>query len=299
MYDGNGNGTIDIEDFLGILGLFGDVDVDSDGLWDSQDGCSDVEACNYLILSAGICSYPDAIGDCNGNCPVDADGDGICDVYSCNNPVNYQGYDYSTVLIGEQCWFTENLRSENYADSSPILAWISGEGNTTDSGIVGVYGGEGSYECEDDSPDGDACNEQWSLSEYGRLYNWYAVNDERGLCPSGWHVPTNDEWSALTEALGGAPVAGEKMKTTFGWDFGVVTQEAGSGTNSSGFSGLPGGYGIGESWKNAGRYAYFWTSTPDGVMACARILYFQSQGVISQTGPQGALMSIRCIQNTE
>ena len=56
MYDGNGNGTIDIEDFLGVLGLFGDVDVDSDGLWDSQDGCTDLAACNYDLAFAGYCN---------------------------------------------------------------------------------------------------------------------------------------------------------------------------------------------------------------------------------------------------
>ena len=87
MHDSNSNGTIDIEDFLSVLGS----DVDSDGLWDSQDGCTDIEACNYLEPLAGICTYPDALGDCNGNCSADDDGDGICDYLACGDVVSYQG----------------------------------------------------------------------------------------------------------------------------------------------------------------------------------------------------------------
>ena len=78
-------------------------------------------------------------------------------------------------------------------------------------GAVAVYG-EGSSACDNYSPDGDACDESWSLNEYGRIYNWYAVDDTRGLCPSGWHVPTDGEWTVMTDGLGGESVAGGQMK---------------------------------------------------------------------------------------
>ena len=100
LHDSNANGFVDIEDFLSILGLFGDQDSDGDGVYDSLDNCIDLEACNFMEIDAELCSYPDAIGDCNGNCPLDADGDGVCD-FNCGFPINYQGYNYATVQIGE------------------------------------------------------------------------------------------------------------------------------------------------------------------------------------------------------
>ena len=79
VHDINSNGTIDIEDFLSILGLFADVDVDEDGVWDSQDDCLDASACNYLASPTEPCGYLDALGECGGACEGDGDGDGICD----------------------------------------------------------------------------------------------------------------------------------------------------------------------------------------------------------------------------
>ena len=149
---------------------------------------------------------------------------------SCGDHLSYQGYDYATVLIGEQCWFAENLRSENYENGDAIPASLSDSAwQGTLSGAVAVYG-EGSSDCDDFSPDGDACDESWSLNEYGRLYNWYAVDDARGLCPSEWHVPTDDDWIELEDEIGYP--AGVPMKTSYGW------QNNANGTNSSGFTGL-------------------------------------------------------------
>ena len=133
----------------------------------------------------------------------------------CGEPVSYQGYDYATVLIGEQCWFAENLRNEHYANGDAIPSGLSdSEWSSTASGATAVYGEDAG--CNNYSPDIDACDPSQSLSEYGRLYNWYAVDDARGLCPSGWHVPTDGEWTAMTDFLGGGSVAGGQMKTTYG-----------------------------------------------------------------------------------
>ena len=79
VHDINSNGTIDIEDFLSILGLFADVDADEDGVWDSQDECLDATACNYLASPTEPCAFLDALGECGGACEGDGDGDGICD----------------------------------------------------------------------------------------------------------------------------------------------------------------------------------------------------------------------------
>jgi len=98
---------------------------------------------------------------------------------------------------------------------------------------------------------------------YGILYNWYAVNDPRGIAPGGWHVPTYEEWGALSACLGNESIAGGKMKST-------GTIEAGTGlwyapniaTNSSGFTGLPGGYRfIYGSFFDIGYSASWWSST--------------------------------------
>ncbi len=79
LYDSNSNGTIDIEDFLAVLSLFADVDTDYDGIWDSQDYCTDLEACNYANEPSESCAYVDFLGDCGGSCMGDGDSDGICD----------------------------------------------------------------------------------------------------------------------------------------------------------------------------------------------------------------------------
>ena len=353
LFDSNSNGAVDIEDFLAVLSLFSDVDSDSDGIWDSQDACTDLEACNYAVSPSEPCAYLDVLGACGGGCEGDGDGDGICDdvddcvgvadecgvcngpgptevvieditilydsvylpqleewyvyefgadttfsfecspLFACGDPVSYQGYDYATVQIGEQCWFAENLRSENYENGDEIPAGLSGnEWWNTSSGAVTVYG-EGSSGCDDQSPAGDACNEAWSLNEYGRLYNWRAVDDARGLCPSGWHVPSEGEWTVLTDHLGGLSVAGVQMKTTYGW------QDGGNGTNSSGFSGLPGGlrHSNGHFFDN-GYFGYWWSSSPDGSFAWGLLLNELGQIVSGNLDPQFGF-SVRCIQDSE
>ncbi len=355
LFDSNSNGAVDIEDFLAVLSLFSDVDSDSDGIWDSQDACIDLEACNYANDPSEPCAYLDVLGACGGGCEGDGDGDGICDdeddcvgvldecgvcngpgpmevvieditilydsVYAeqidewwvfevgadttfnitcapyfgeCGDPVSYQGYDYATVLIGEQCWFAENLRNEHYENGDAIPSGLSdSEWSSTASGATAVYGEDAG--CNNYSPDIYACDPLQSLSEYGRLYNWYAVDDARGLCPSGWHVPTDGEWTAMTDFLGGGSVAGGQMKTTYGWSGG------GNGTNSSGFSGLPGGtrdYGNGY-FNNAGDLGFWWSSSPDGSSAWFRYLYAYNEDVFRYSNSLRLGFSVRCVRDAE
>ena len=277
-HDINNNGSVDIEDFLSILGLFGDQDSDGDGLYDSQDNCFDLTSCNYMDSSTPACVYPDAIGECYGFCNSDLDGDGVCDD-DCGGYLEYQGYDYQMVQIGGQCWFAENLRSENYENGEAIPEVTD---NEAWSGLIS--GARCNY-------DNDASN----AATYGRLYNWYAVEDPRGLCPSGWHVPTDEEWMVMVDLLGGEAVAGVQMKTTYGWNNG------GNGTNTSGFSGLPGGYRRPDGlFSVSGIRGLWWTSSP---MDLSYALWRRLSNGNDIVDGGGSMFidgySIRCIQDSE
>ncbi len=213
--------------------------------------------------------------------------------WQCGDPLEYQGYDYETVQLHDQCWFAENLRSENYDNGDAIPSGLGdSEWSTTNSGAVAVYGEDTG--CYNYSPDIDACDPAQSLEEYGRLYNWHAVDDARGLCPSGWHVPTDGEWTVMTDFLGGVSVAGVKMKTTYGW------ASNSNGTNSSGFSGLPGGdRSLDGNFFMAGHVGYWWSSSPNGSGAWDRALYFLS-GVVGRNGNfQRGGLSVRCVRDAE
>ena len=142
------------------------------------------------------------------------------------------------VKIGKQIWTSANLDLVTYSngDAIPqvqeIMAW-----NKLTTGAWCYYD-----------------NQKANGSTYGTLYNWWAVNDPRGLAPKDYHIPTEEEWKILTNYLGGE--AGTKMKSTSGW------KENGNGTNSSGFAALPGGYrhdnGAG---YNIGALGSWWSST--------------------------------------
>ena len=213
--------------------------------------------------------------------------------FSCGDVMSYQGYDYTTVLIGDQCWMAENLRNENYQNGDSILSNLSDfEWSTATTGASAVYG-EGNSSCLDYSPDGDACDETFALSEYGRSYNWFAVNDDRGLCPCGWHVPTQDEWTDLANAVGGLSVAADALKSDFGW------WNEGNATNPSGFSALPGGNRATTGYFSGGSEAYFWSSTPVGDAADIAYMYWNSSHFWQYDIDLKNGCSVRCIQDSE
>ena len=150
--------------------------------------------------------------------------------------------------------------------------------------------------------DNDASNG----TKYGKLYNWYAVNDPRGLAPKGFHIPSNAEWSILIDYLGGAAVAGTKMKSTSGWYndkgnsgwFQIIPN--GNGTNSSGFSGFPGGYrgGINGTFYHVGRVGHWWSATEyNSYFAWHRVLYYFSGKVSSYDDSKEQAYSVRCLRD--
>lgn len=131
---------------------------------------------------------------------------------------------------------------------------------------------------------------------YGKLYNWYAVNDPRGLAPAGWHVPSNAEWTTLTTFLGGAAVAGGKMKEigTTHW-----LDPNADATNSSGFTALPGGtrYYLGDFF-DAGGYGYWWSSTEAAANAAYyRYLTYFYGAISGITDYKENGFSVRCLRD--
>ena len=146
-----------------------------------------------------------------------------------------------SVTIGSQVWTNRNLDVTTYrnGDVIPEVTDLTTWKNLT-TGAWCYYSN-------------DAANG----TTYGKLYNWYAVNDSRGLAPAGWHVPTDAEWTALGTSLGGNSVAGGKMKTTDRWNSPNT-----SATNSSGFNGLPGGFrNSNGGFEGVGIDGYWWSAS--------------------------------------
>ena len=186
--------------------------------------------------------------------------------------LDIEGNVYKTVTIGSQEWMAENLRTSKYRNGDAIPGNLSNdEWKSATSGAQAVYD-----------------NKNSNLSTYGRLYNWYAVKDTRGLCPSGWRVPTDAEWTELTNFLGGLEVAGKKMKTS-NWN----------GTNSSGFSALPGGarYYSGDYFDDLGYGGYWWSSSPSGSDAWYRFLSSGNSDVYRYYGSVRHGFSVRCVRD--
>lgn len=154
------------------------------------------------------------------------------------------------VKIGKQIWMAENLNSTKFRNGDIIpLAKTEEEWIKAGENKQPAWCYYGNRSIQDDPNYGD---------KYGKLYNWYAVNDPRGLAPIGWHIPSDDEWTMLTNFLGGKSQAGEKLKSASGWRNNEYN------TNESGFLALPGGHRNAEGlFESIGLNGYWWTSTID------------------------------------
>ncbi|SVC55879.1 uncharacterized protein METZ01_LOCUS308733, partial [marine metagenome] len=158
--------------------------------------------------------------------------------------IDIDGNIYETVQIDEQLWMAENLKVTHYNNGDEI------PNITSNSSWLSIF--TGAY--------GDYDNNPANSETYGRLYNWYTVDDDRGVCPDGWHVPSDEAYTILIDYLGGTSVAGGKMKET-GLEH-WYSPNAGA-TNESGFTGLPSGfrYWADGNYYYMGEYNYFWTSS--------------------------------------
>ena len=296
-------------------------------------GCTDSIACNFneeanmkmtaasirfsakivkraVLLAAKALSWDVTVQACvvSDFCQEDLDGDGVigvndlmqllsvfgtdCPIWMCGDPVNYHGYDYATVQIGEQCWFAENLQTTKYLSGdeiSNLTTALNEEWQYADSGAYSNY-------------------QYWNLSEvemvslYGRLYNQFAVQDERGLCPNDWHVPHRFEFEEMIEFVGGEEEAGDALKSS------PEDTPSWTGNNSSGFSGAPGGLrDFHGPFSSFGGQGFWWsqTFTEMGVVGGQGEVGFywgfrlNNNGVSGFNEPSSMGTSIRCIKDTQ
>jgi uncharacterized protein (TIGR02145 family) len=205
-----------------------------------------------------------------------------------------EGNIYNTVPIGTQVWMAENLKTTTYKDG------ITGIPNVTDPDTwKGLTGPAYCWYLN---------QETTYKSVYGALYNWFTVNTGN-LCPTGWKVPTDEEFKTLEKFLGMTqPQAdlysvvergtdqGTQLKSTTGWYSG------GNGTNSSGFNGLPGGYRYGADggFYDIGKLSYWWTSTEfeyDPLKGVYRRIDYNLTGVLREGTSKKGGKYIRCIKN--
>jgi len=153
---------------------------------------------------------------------------------------------YKTIQIGDQIWMAQNLAVTKYNDGEEINLVTDYKWQYTDTSGIDAYSWYNGIE-----------------TKYGALYNWYAVNTDK-LCPDGWRVPTEDDWTTLINHLGGAVVAGGKLKEAALKDCPTHWTLPNVGaTNSSGFTAVPGGYRnyLGNYSNSIKRYGYWWSST--------------------------------------
>ena len=181
---------------------------------------------------------------------------------SADQPATAQPTDYPAVQIAGLWWMQENLSVTRYQNGDSIP-----DGTADHPAWVQLSTGAWAY------PDSQAA----LRSSFGLLYNWYAVNDPRGLCPTGWRLPTHDEWTALTHALGGETKAGAVLKARQGW-------------LPAGFRGSDGTYG------GLGAYAYWWSSTGSGINgAWGRFVDGTQSGIFMMDGYKRSAFSVRCV----
>lgn len=209
--------------------------------------------------------------------------------FTCGETVkDADGNEYGTVVIGDQCWMTENLRTSSYSNGNPIKKVTSSrEWKSLEEGAWSFYNN----------------SERWN-NPYGKLYNWYAVNDERNICPANWHVPSYDEWDAMADHLGGRTVAGGKLKTpgTDNWRRPNLYA-----TNQTGFSAVPGGsrtnfgdFRAHHRFYDLGKFGYWWTSSFHSdyeKVAWARMINHRSGSLQSVYNPKTTGYSVRCVKS--
>jgi uncharacterized protein (TIGR02145 family) len=184
---------------------------------------------------------------------------------------------YNTVLIGNQCWTVENLKTTRFADNSIIQnVPLPADWANLSAGAWCHFGNDQTYE-----------------NPYGKLYNGYSVFNSKGLCPAGWHVPDLSEFNLAGNFLNGSNVAGGKMKTSILW----ASPNTGA-TNSSGFSGLPaGGRNVDGSFANQTTRAHFWTISNSEGGQTQFELNHDSPILSNFNGNQKAGYSIRCVKD--
>ncbi len=219
----------------------------------------------------------------------------ICFFFSCNDRfinnnskyiLDFDGNKYEEIKIGKQIWLKQNLCVKHYNDGTEIpivkdsIIW-----SKSTSPMCCFY------------------NNDTSLANlYGFLYNWKIASSVKNVCPLGWRVPSNDDWSILSSSCGGTINAGAELKIDTLWDISNTNN-----TNNSLFSALPSGDRDDDgTYQKIGRYAYYWTidnylgnACADG-LSCAHecSLNYGTSYFLQDWGSKKRGMSIRCIKDT-
>jgi uncharacterized protein (TIGR02145 family) len=203
--------------------------------------------------------------------------------------LTYDGRTYDLVEIGGQCWFADNLATDQYRNGDPIPTGLdNATWQNTTAGAYAIYN-----------------NDAATNTTYGKLYNWYTTVDTRGLCPTGWHVPTDCEWMYLESSLGMSVAdqesqalrgtnEGGALKATTNWN----SPNTGA-TNSSGFTALPGGFrNYNGSYNYIGDNGAWWSSTEvNSNYAWGRILYYGYSNVYRNYYSKRDGFSVRCVRD--
>ncbi len=203
---------------------------------------------------------------------------------------------YNTVSIGTQCWTKENLRTTKYTDGTAIPLNSTG-------GVAGNVSGE-DWSTQTTGQRTVYAQSSGNLTDYGYLYNWFAVKgisisgSNKNICPTGWHVPTDAEWTVLTTYLGGVSVAGGKIKAISSlWAAG----SNGGATDESGFSALPGGFSsaLNGLFNEGVQYGYFWSSTENPSQLAngfSRYVWYNNTAVDISGSNKKTGYAVRCLK---
>jgi uncharacterized protein (TIGR02145 family) len=217
---------------------------------------------------------------------TNAKGESLGEEVNFTSPATVSDFDnnvYETVKIGTQQWMAKNLKTTHYlngeliATTSPSTLNISGE---TSPKYQWSYGGD-----------------DLNAATYGKLYTYYAITDTRKVCPAGWHVPTDTDWTALESALGGFTIAGSSLKETGNTHW--ISPYNLDATNITCFKALPGGYRNDTGgFSFSGNYGFWWSSTQgDAYYAWARSLSVQSSQISRSSFMKNYGASVRCIKD--
>jgi len=233
--------------------------------------CAGVEGGTSVLDCFGVCGGT-GINDIDGNC-------------------------YETVQIDDQLWMAENLKVLHYRNGDDITTgystdeWVDLE--ETETAAYTVY-----IPADYDNASQEICGDNCA-DVYGNLYNWYALDDSRGICPVGWHVPTKAEYTALTDYLGGESNHGKLKECTEGscpeseyWN----SPNTGA-TNESGFTALPGGYHSTSYHFNMGSNGYFWSSTEGDNDGAWGMKLSHNSGLTYGEYYKRMCYSVRCIRD--
>ena len=200
----------------------------------------------------------------------------------CGDSITYSGKKYGTVLIGAQCWFAQNLNNGTR---------INGSSEQTNNSTIEKY-------CYNDL--------ESNCDIYGGLYLWdeamqYSTTEGvQAICPTGWHIPTDAEWTTVTTFLGGEDVAGGKMKSTgtIGVGTGLWSSPNTGATNESGFTAVPAGCSYYGAFYNVGTTGYWWSSTVlDTEYAWSRYTNYYYSSVGRDPNLKWIGESVRCLRN--